>query len=74
MPYTTLQDDAFNREITLRDAYRVMERFVADYLSRGDTPVMDFLHSYASMVSTGQTTDPAALNDFLAAAKAALDR
>jgi hypothetical protein len=51
-----------------------MERFVGGYLSRGDTPVMDFLHSYASTVSTGQSTDPAALDDFLVAAKPSLDR
>lgn len=73
MPYATLNDTLFDRQITLRDAYRVMECFVSSYLSRGDTAVSDFLHVYAGEVATGQSTDPAALFDFLAAAQRLLD-
>jgi hypothetical protein len=51
-----------------------MERFLSNYLSRGDTAVSDFLHSYAGEIPSGQTTDPAALYDFLAAAADLLDK
>jgi predicted signal transduction protein with EAL and GGDEF domain len=74
MPYATVNDKLFDREITLRDAYRIMERFVANYASRGDTAVSDFLHTYAGEVSSGQSTDPAALYDFMTAAQDVLDK
>ena len=74
MPYATVDDALFNREITLRDAYRIMEHFLAKYLSRGDTAVSDFLHGYAGEIASGQSTDPAALYDFLAAAADVLDK
>jgi hypothetical protein len=51
-----------------------MERFLSNYLSRGDTAVSDFLHSYAGEIVPGQSTDPAALYDFLAAAADVLDK
>jgi hypothetical protein len=51
-----------------------MERFLSNYLSRGDTAVSDCLHSYAGEIPWGQTTDPAALYDFLAAAADPLDK
>jgi hypothetical protein len=73
MPYATVDDALFNREVTLRDAYRIMERFVSKYLSRGDTAVSDFLHSYAGEIPPGQSIDPAALYDFLAVAADVLD-
>ena len=74
MPYATINDGLFDREIRLRDAYRIMERFLSNYVSRGDTSVSDLLHTYAGEVSTGQSTDPAALFDFLAAAEDVLDK
>jgi hypothetical protein len=74
MPYATINDGLFDREITLRDAYRIMERFLSNYLSRGDTSVSDLLHTYAGEVSSGQSTDPAALYDFLAATADVLDK
>lgn len=73
MPYATVNDTLFDRRITLRDAYRIMERFVSTYLSRGDTSVSDFLHIYAGELSTAQSTDPQALYDFLTAAQRVLD-
>jgi hypothetical protein len=65
--YTSVNDSAFDRPIALRDAYRIMERFVTDYLSRGDVPVSDFL-TYLSLMPTGESCDPAAIYDFLDAA------
>jgi hypothetical protein len=74
MPYATVNDALFNREVTLRDAYRIMERFLSKYVSRGDTAVSDFLYGYAGEIPPGQSTDPAALFDFLAAAADILDK
>jgi len=73
MPYATVNDTLFDRRIALRDAYRIMERFVAGYVSRGDTSVSDFLYVYAAETATGQSTDPSALYDFLTAAQRVLD-
>jgi hypothetical protein len=73
MPYAALNDPGFNRQITIRDSYKIMERFIAGYISRGDTPISDFLYSYAGSTSSGQTTDPAALDDYMAAAIAVLN-
>lgn len=69
--HTKVTDRLFDRRIGLDDAYRVMERFVSDYLGRGDTPVLDFL-VYLSLDAEGRSSDPAALDDFLAAAREVL--
>ncbi len=58
----------FERVITLRDAYRIMEEFTRSYLKRGDTSVWEFLNIYAAETGNGWTTDPAAPDDFMAAA------
>ena len=62
MPYATINDG------------RIMECFLSNYLSRGDTAMSALLHTYAGEVSTGQSTDPAALYDFLAVAADVLDK
>jgi hypothetical protein len=69
MPYLSLEDPQFDRSITLRQAYRIMERFASEYLARGDTAISDFLHVYAGECG-GQATDPAAIYDFLKAVAA----
>ena len=74
MTYLAVTDQEFDRVVSLRDAYRIMERFASDYLARGDTSISDFLHAYAGEVIGGQTTDPAAANDFLAAAEQVLSK
>lgn len=66
---TPIQAQAFGRVITLQDAYQIMEVFLADYQSRGDSSISDFLHTYAGSTSTGLTTDPAAIKDFVNAAQ-----
>jgi hypothetical protein len=68
MTIPTLDDERFDRLITLREAYRIMERFAQGYRERCDTPVSDFLDCYASETSGGRTTDPAAPDDFAEAA------
>ena len=72
MNYLAVTDKEFDREVTLRDAYRIMERFASDYLARGDAPISDFLYAYAGEVIGGRTTDPAAAYDFVAAAEKVL--
>lgn len=64
-----LTDPTFDRLVSLRDAYRIMERFASAYLARGDITISDFLHAYAGETASGQTADPAAVEDFLAAAE-----
>jgi hypothetical protein len=72
MSYSALTDKDFERTVTLREAYRIMERFASDYVARGDTSVSDFLYTYAGEAVGGQTTDPAAAKDFLVAAQSVL--
>ncbi len=67
MTYLAITDKEFERTVTLREAYRIMERFASNYLARGDTSISDFLYSYAGECVGGQTTDPAAAPDFLTA-------
>jgi hypothetical protein len=70
--YKSVDDSEFERLVTLRDAYKVMERFVVDYYSRGETPIMDFL-TYLHLGMTVRSADPAAVDDFLNAAGKVLD-
>ncbi len=70
---SNLNASGFERTVSLRDAYRIMEHFVIDYHARGDTPVSDFLFAYLAISQDGLTTDPAAGEDFLRAARAILD-
>ncbi|MGY8663119.1 hypothetical protein Q3C01_12205 [Bradyrhizobium sp. UFLA05-109] len=70
--YRAITDQEFEQVLTLRDSYRIMERFLSDYLARGDAPVSEFLHAYAGETIGGQTTDPAALSDYLASARSVL--
>lgn len=72
MSYLAITGKPFERMVTLGEAYRIMEHFASAYLSRGDSPVSVFLHTYASEVIGGETTDPAAAEDFLHAAQQVL--
>ncbi|WP_396616782.1 hypothetical protein ACHZ97_04190 [Lysobacter soli] len=74
MTKSILDDARFDRLITLRDAYRVMERFAQSYRERGDTPISDFLDCYASETGGGLTSDPAAPDDFANAAVSVLGK
>ena len=73
MDYRAVTDPEFDRLVTLRDAYRIMERFVSDYLARGDLPVSEFLF-YAGETIEGGSADPAALSDYLDSAHYVLDQ
>jgi hypothetical protein len=69
--YATLHDPRFDQRITLRDAYRIMERFVEAHVDRGTVTNVDLL-SYLGVLPSGETGDPAAVDDYLEAADAVL--
>jgi hypothetical protein len=66
MSYPTINDPAFDREITLRDAYRIMECFVEAHVKRGVSDTVSFL-SYMGIARDGMTGDPAAFDDYFQA-------
>ena len=61
-----ISDPAFDREITLREAYRAMERLVEEHVGRGPVSTLELL-SYLGISDGGYSSDPAALEDFLGA-------
>jgi len=69
--YTSINDPQFSTVVSLRDAYRICYQFIADYHSRGDVPVVDLL-AYSGVAPDGHTSDPAAADDFLVAARKVL--
>jgi hypothetical protein len=68
---TTIHDPAFDRTVTLRDAYRIMERFVEAYHNRGETETGTFI-GYFCIAPDGIGSDPAALYDYLEAVEEVL--
>lgn len=66
----SLSDPAFDATLSLRDAYRLMEAFLTEALSRGDRPLSEALHGYLGIAANAESADPEALNDYLAAAAA----
>jgi hypothetical protein len=67
----TVDDPAFDRLVTLRDAYRIMEHFVAAHVERGEVDTGQF-HSYFALASDRRGLDPAALYDYLDSVAAVL--
>lgn len=65
--YVTIADPAFDRTVTLRDVYRIMERFIAGYHNRGETETGGLI-AYFCIAPDGAGGDPAALYDYLDAA------
>jgi hypothetical protein len=59
-----IQDSAFDRAVTLRQAYRIMDRFLSAYHARGESSTVELLMD-VGLAPNGQTGDPAALYDFL---------
>lgn len=58
-----IRDPYFDKTITLRDAYRAMQRFVEAHLSRGETSTVELL-CYFGLGNTGESGDPAAFDDY----------
>jgi hypothetical protein len=69
----SIDSASFDRALTLREAYRVMERFLERHHGRGPTSTTELL-AYAGLSRGGVSGDPAALSDFLAAADYVLGR
>jgi hypothetical protein len=60
----TIDDEVFDQLVTLREAYRIMERFLSEHFHRGEQPT-GVLLGYLSLWEDGTTGDPAALHDYL---------
>ena len=67
--HMTLDDAVLRHQVSLSDAYKIMERMLLDYLARGDMPLSDLIYCFIGVTADGGTTDPAALGDFLKAAR-----
>ena len=70
--YTNLNDDEFDRQLSLREAYFVMAQYVADHFGRGELMTGDLL-AHLALMEDGGSFDPATLDDFLIAARKVLD-
>jgi hypothetical protein len=62
-----LDDPPFDQMVSLRKAYRIMERFVEAHIGRGVTSTIDLI-SYFGLAEGNRSSDPAALTDYLLAA------
>ena len=67
----TISDSAFDQELTLRQSFLVMCRFLEQFNSRG-VEGTDLLASWLELQGDGVTQDPAQLHDFLGCARAIL--
>ena len=72
MSYQSISNDPFDANLTLGEAYRVMYQFLHDIEDRTPTDLFWVLYSYADVRTDGTTVDPAAADDFLAAARTVL--
>ncbi len=68
MPYTSISDSVFEQKVTLGEAYRIFEAFVARYNARGESSTAALMADMG-VVARGQSADPAQLDDFLACAR-----
>jgi hypothetical protein len=68
----SINDPEFDRVVTLREAYLIMDHFVSAHLERGELQVGELL-GYLGVNPDGKSGDPAALGDFLASTAAVRD-
>jgi len=57
-------DPKFDRTLTLREAYRLLEAFVVQYDARGERSTVELLADIG-LSPQGYSGDPAQLHDFL---------
>lgn len=69
MSYLTLNDPSFDKEVSLRDAYRIMDRFIHQFQMGGEKSMADLI-VYMGLAPDGSTGDPEALRNFLRCAGA----
>ncbi len=68
MAYTSVHDSRFSEQVTLGEAYRILEAFIVQYNARGESSTVALLTD-VGLLPSGQTADPAQLDDFLACAR-----
>ena len=68
--YTTIKDATFQRTVSLADAYMILERFVAQYNTRGERSTVEFLTD-VGLSPDGTSADPAQIYDFITFVQAA---
>lgn len=62
-PYLNLNSPIFDRTVTLRDAYKILEAFVVQYNARGETTTVSLMTDIGIVIRE-QSCDPAQLHDF----------
>lgn len=61
----------FDRTVTLREAYQLLEAFIVQYHTRGERSTVELLADIG-LDRNGNSSDPAQLQDFLNTANALL--
>jgi hypothetical protein len=69
MSYLKVSDAKFDENISLREAYRILEEFISRYNARGESSTVALL-TVVGLTPSGESIDPAQLYDFLECAKA----
>ncbi|MCE9637598.1 MAG: hypothetical protein K8T90_18015 [Planctomycetes bacterium] len=64
MAYLHLYDPIFDRQVSLRDAYRMLEAFVVQYNARGESSTVSLM-SDICVSPGGESSDPAQMRDFV---------
>ena len=72
MAYLSIEDEVFERTITLRQGYELLLGFIAQYHSRGESSTLNLL-SDAGLGPDGTSCDPAQIYDYLRVAGRLLD-
>ena len=69
---TRLSDPAFDTQLTLRQAFYVLIKFLEQYNARGPQET-DLMQADLTLEPDGCTTDPAQLDDFLKSASSVVE-
>ncbi len=68
---TTISDPVFDTQLTLRQSFHVLCKFLDQFNARSPMET-DVLASWLELQNDGGTADPAQLDDFLKSARAVL--
>jgi hypothetical protein len=63
MQYLRLDSQLFDRQVTLRDAYRILEAFVVQYNARGESSTVALMADIG-IPGDGTPSDPGQIYDF----------
>lgn len=72
MARLSLQNEVFDRTLTLRQSFELLLEFVQQYHARGESSTLNLLVD-AGICSDGTTCDPAQIYDYLRVAGRVLD-